>query len=306
MPKDFKDIDYSHLVDYNVRITQCYVCNSEKVFFFKKVNGISVYKCKACKLIWVGDAINEEKLKAFYSNDYYTNFYVKRTGFRNYLSNEKIHRTNARNNINIINRVKNIDSLKVLDIGCACGFYIDEMEKLKKCDVYGVEFSKWAIQYAREKLGLKNIFFQERHKHFDFKNNFFDIVFLFGTIEHIINPREMLAEVYRILKPEGLLMITTLDTKSLIPFYLIKPPEHLYYFNHNNLPILLKDTGFKTLINKPYFFYYYIFQIFHVLSNLPFLSFLTSISSLIYKLFSNLRIKSPTNEMVIVVQKGKG
>ncbi len=304
MSKDSKDADYSHLIDFKENITKCYVCGSDKVFFFKKVNGFSVYRCKTCKLIWIGDAINEEKLKSFYSSDYYTNFYVKRTGFKNYVGNEKNYRKNSRNNINIISRVKKIDFLRVLDIGCACGFYIDEIKKLKNCDVYGVEFSEWAIKYATENLGLTNIYFQEKHNHFHFASNYFDIVFLLGTIEHIINPREMLAEVYRILKPEGLVMITTLDTKSSIPLYLIKPPEHFYYFSHDNLPILLRNMGFKTLINEPYFSHYYIFEIFQVLSKCPFLCFLKPISSLIYKLFSNLSIKSPTNEMAIIAQKG--
>ncbi|MDR4503622.1 MAG: class I SAM-dependent methyltransferase [Candidatus Scalindua sp.] len=305
MTKESENTDYSHLIDNKERITQCYVCNSGKIFFFKKVHGFSVYKCKTCKLIWVGDAINEKKLKSFYSSNYYTNFYVKRTGFKNYVGNEKNYRKNSRNNIDIISKVKKIDFLRVLDIGCACGFYIDEIKKLKKCDVYGVEFSEWAIQYATENLGLKNIFFQEKHDQFHFENNYFDIVFLLGTIEHVINPREMLVEINRILKPEGLLMITTLDTKSSIPFYLIKPPEHFYYFNHHNLPVLLKRMGFKTLINQSYFSHYYVFEIFQVLSNLPFLSSVKPLSSLIYKLFPDLSIKSPTNEMVLVAQKGE-
>jgi len=113
----------------------------------------------------------------------------------------------------------------------------------------------------------------------------------------------MLAEVYRMLKPDGIIMITTLDTKSLVPLYLIKPPEHLFYFNHNNLPILLRSMGFKTLINEPYFSHYYVFEILQILSNFQFLKFLAPISRLIYKLFSRLSFKSPSNEMAIVAQK---
>lgn len=305
MTRESKDTDYSHLISRKERVTQCYVCNSEKIFLFKKVHSFTVYKCKACKLIWVGDVINEERLKSFYSSDYYTNFYVKRTGFKNYVGNENNYRRNSRNNINIISKVKKIDGLRILDIGCACGFYIDEIQKLNKCDVYGVEFSEWAIEYAKENLGLKNIYFQEKNDHFHFGDNYFDIVFLLGTIEHVINPREMLAEINRMLKPEGLLMITTLDTKSSIPFYLIKPPEHFYYFNHHNLPVLLKRMGFKTLINQSYFSYYYLFEIFQVLSNLPFLSFAKPLSSFLYKLFPDLSIKSPTNEMIIIGQKSE-
>ena len=174
---------------------------------------------------------------------------------------------------------------------------------MKNCDVYGLEFSEWAIKYATETLNLKNIYFQEKEYQYNFESNYFDIVFVLGTIEHVTKPREMLADVYRILKPGGIIMITTVDTKNYIPLYLIKPPEHLFLFNHNNLPILLRKFGFKTLINEPYFSHYYVFEILQILSNFWFLKFLAPISRLIYKLFSRLSFKSPSNEMDIVAQK---
>ena len=303
MPRKSKDTDYSHFIDFEQAITNCYICDSDDVYFSKKVNGFSVYRCKKCKLIWIGDAINEEQLKSFYSSGYYTNFYVERTGYKDYVGHENNYRKNARNNINIVSRVKPIDLLRVLDIGCACGFYIDEIKRLKNCDVYGVEFSKWAIKYATETLNLKNIYFQEKEYQYDFESNYFDVVFVLGTIEHVTKPKEMLAEVYRILKPGGIIMITTVDTKNYLPLYLIKPPEHLFLFNHDNLPILLRNLGFKTLIKEPYFTHYYVFEILQVLSNFPFLKFLAPISRLTYKLFSRLSFKSPSNEMAIVAQK---
>ena len=303
MPRDSKDTDYSQFIDFKQEITNCYVCGSDNLYFLKKVNGFSVVRCKKCKLIWIGDAINEEKLKSFYDSDYYTNFYVERTGYKDYVGHEYNYRKNSRNNINIVSKVKKIDFLRVLDIGCACGFYIDEIKRLKNCDVYGVDFSKWAIKYGTDTLNLKNIYYQEKENHFDFESSYFDVVFILGTIEHVTSPREMLAEVYRMLKPDGIIMITTLDTKSLVPLYLIKPPEHLFYFNHNNLPILLRSMGFKTLINEPYFSHYYVFEILQILSNFQFLKFLAPISRLIYKLFSRLSFKSPSNEMAIVAQK---
>ena len=303
MSRDSKDTNYSHFIDFEQTITNCYVCGSDDVYFWKKVNGFSVYRCKKCKLIWIGDAINEEKLKSFYGSDYYTNFYVERTGYKDYVGHEYNYRKNSRNNINIVSKVKKIDFLRVLDIGCACGFYIDEIKRLKNCDVYGVDFSEWAIKYATDTLNLKNIYSQKKENHFDFESSYFDVVFILGTIEHVTNPREMLAEVYRVLKPNGIIMITTLDTKSLVPLYLIKPPEHLFYFSHDNLPILLKSMGFKTLINEPYFSHYYVFEILQVLSNFPFLKVLAPISRLMYKLFFRLSFKSPSNEMAIVAQK---
>ena len=102
MPRDSKDTDYSQFIDFKKEITNCYVCGSDNVYISKKVNGFSVYRCKKCKLIWIGDAINEEKLKSFYGSDYYTNFYVERTGYKDYVGHEHNYRKNSRNNINIL------------------------------------------------------------------------------------------------------------------------------------------------------------------------------------------------------------
>ena len=102
MPRDSKDTDYSHFIEFEQAITNCYVCGSDDVCFSKKVNGFSVYRCKKCKLIWIGDVINEEKLKSFYGSGYYTNFYVERTGYKDYVGHENNYRKNSNSNRKIL------------------------------------------------------------------------------------------------------------------------------------------------------------------------------------------------------------
>ena len=143
--------NYSSL---NEKVHTCYICGSKHVAPYRKVSGFRIYKCGACDLIWVGDAINQDELEAFYDHDYYSNYYMRRMGYRNYLGGESNHRKNARNLIRTIDKIKDIKGLRVLDIGCACGFYLDEARKIKNCEVIGLEHSAWANRYASGRTHL--------------------------------------------------------------------------------------------------------------------------------------------------------
>jgi hypothetical protein len=77
------------------------------------------------------------------------------------------------------------------------------------------------------------------------------MVAMFDFIEHLAAPREMLKEAARILRPAGVLVIETPNTAALSArlmrrrWPLIRPPEHLSYFDSRNLTTLLARCGFE-------------------------------------------------------------
>lgn len=286
-------------------MTNCYICNSEDVYRYKQVNGYSIYKCNLCSLFWVSDSIDVNKLDSFYNHDYYRKHYKMRMGYTNYLGGEENHRRNAKNLIKIIEKIGDINKMRVLDVGCACGFYLDELRKSRECEIYGVEHSEWARKYAVQNLQL-HLFDHEKLDSSYFEYDYFDIVFLIGTIEHLVNPREMLVEIHRILKPSGLLVITTLDTKGIIQLFHLKPPEHLFYFNHNNLPLLLNQMGYKSIVNRPYFCSYFVYEVFNILVGFPALAFLKPIARCFFRFFPRISFKFLTNEMLVIARKLPG
>ena len=79
-------------------------------------------------------------------------------------------------------------------------------------------------------------------------DSYFDVVTMYNTIEHLQNPKEVLKEIARILKPSGLLVVQTVDFDSinakLLPNSLIYPGQHLYYFRGHDLRENLKFIGF--------------------------------------------------------------
>ena len=242
-------------------MTCCYICESGNIKRYNKVNDFNILKCKNCNLLWVGDDIDDNIINNFYNENYYNS--NDKTGYNDYNESENLHRKNAKSLIKIINKTINIKGKKILDIGCASGFYLDEFRK-KGCDVCGIEVSSYAYKYAKEKMNLNVI--NSEFKPDLFSENYFDIVLLLGTIEHLIDPKSILSQISKIMKDEGLLVITTIDINGLIPIYMLKPPEHLFYFNHNNFIKLLKSAKFRKLVLKSYFVNYYIYDLFFRLS----------------------------------------
>jgi len=139
---------------------------------------------------------------------------------------------------------------KMLDVGCATGYLLDQARK-QGWEVYGVELSAWAVDYAKNKLQLPNIT-QGSLKDANYPENFFDVVILKDVIEHLTDPKETLEQVRHVLKPSGIICCNTPDIDSFASKLLgakwwgIKQ-SHLYYFNKNSLSVLFEATGFVPL-----------------------------------------------------------
>ncbi|HLC57782.1 MAG TPA: class I SAM-dependent methyltransferase [Candidatus Nanoarchaeia archaeon] len=99
--------------------------------------------------------------------------------------------------------------LKLLDIGSHRGGYSIFFAKLGY-KVTGLEISRERIATAKQAAKEHHLaveFVQGDARSTLFKNNQFDIIILSNTIEHIPDTIRLLQELYRILKPNGILYI---------------------------------------------------------------------------------------------------
>jgi 2-polyprenyl-3-methyl-5-hydroxy-6-metoxy-1,4-benzoquinol methylase len=282
-------------------LTVCPICKTTKNSLLKKVNNFLIYKCKNCSLSWVPNEINNINLESFYDETYYKN--TSNMGYGDYINDEKNHRLNAKNIIKILKRFRSLKELDVLDIGCAHGFFIDELQKISNCNATGIEISSCAYDYAKNKLNLKVI--NEEFNGNNFGETLFDVVFLLGTIEHLQFPDQMLENIKKVLKPDGLLIITTIDTSGILPLYHLKPPEHLFYFNQKNLTKLAENFGYTKIYGKMHFVSYFLYDLLARLNNFFSLPFLGKLSEFTHKFFPDLNFVIPTNEMLIIFKNNK-
>lgn len=101
---------------------------------------------------------------------------------------------------------------KLLDIGCADGEFSAPLIK-EGFDCYGLEFVEKAMKESAEKgIKVTEGSFLER---FPFEDNTFDIVFGGEVIEHTTDDSYFLSETARVLKDNGLLIISTPNLVSL-------------------------------------------------------------------------------------------
>jgi len=135
---------------------------------------------------------------------------------------------------------------RLLEIGCACGFLLVAARE-RGFVVQGVEMSAWASSYARDTFAL-----DVRTGTLEaagLPGDLFDAVVLADVIEHLFDPRATLAEIRRVLKPGGRLLLLTPDVGSLTarlagPRWWGLLDDHYFYFSRATLGRLLAEEGF--------------------------------------------------------------
>lgn len=222
----------------------CDVCNNInfKELFVK--NGSAFLKCNQCGLIFNHPKLPENDAKRFYNKDYYNPW---RLGGAEKISTERNKTLTFNRWLIKIEKYRPIG--KILDTGCATGFFLETARK-RGWLPYGVEISEYSAKIAQKKFGACVFTGSLIEAHFDDRE--FDAVTAFDLIEHLNSPEEFLVEVFRILKPGGVIAICTINAESLSyklmgmnwPHF---KPEHLYYFSPVSIKKMLHKSGFKTL-----------------------------------------------------------
>lgn len=121
----------------------------------------------------------------------------------------------------------------VLDVASGEGYGSNFLALTAKT-VYGVDLSEETVEYARKKYGRKNLIFSQGDAtNLPFEDGLFDVVVSFETIEHHDKHLEMVKEIKRVLKKEGVLIISSPDKLN----YTDRP-------NHTN-PFHVKELYFE-------------------------------------------------------------
>lgn len=154
--------------------------------------------------------------------------------------------------LNIINRY--VSSGRLLDIGCATGDFLI-VAKAFGYSVEGFELSRWSSSIVKS-MGIKV------HKDLlkSLSNRFserYEIITMWGVIEHFENPFNEMIYINRLLKPGGILAIWTGDVDGMMSRILGRrwwywQGQHIQYFTRKSLNNLASLTGFKHITTKRY------------------------------------------------------
>lgn len=124
----------------------------------------------------------------------------------------------------------------VLDIASGSGYGTFVLASAAK-KVYGVEIDKDSVAYSKKNYSKSNIeYLQGSAEAIPLADNSVDVVVTFETIEHIKNYKKFLSEMKRVLKPDGVALVSTPNDPEF--------PEdnhfHLHEFEYDELKAELK------------------------------------------------------------------
>lgn len=141
------------------------------------------------------------------------------------------------------------DRRHFLDVGCATGMLLAYL-KQRDWRVQGVEICEPAARYGIEKRHVP--VFIGTLEEAAFAPETFSFIHFSHVIEHVPDPREFLKEVYRILAPDGYVVVVTPNTAGLQARLYRERwrsaiADHLNLFSRRSLARLLAECGLTPL-----------------------------------------------------------
>lgn len=177
--------------------TKCPICSGSGKVIFKEVHYDQTFKlekCDECSMLYINPRIQNIE-KAGYQ-DSVSDYVEKHLGeYKTKVFNEILdHMDPFRSNFT-----------ELLDVGSGIGYFLYLVSK-RGYKTTGLELSPVMIDYAKEKYGIKLLSVDLRDKIL-LKSNSFDIVTSLDVFEHLLDPADVLKEIYRVLKPGGLIVL---------------------------------------------------------------------------------------------------
>jgi hypothetical protein len=198
---------------------QCVVCG-EPSFRIKPIaGGWDIYKCVECGLEFCRPMPTGAEFDRFYAN-----YSDPRAG-------EAVVEANAERNIRRLAEFGLGPDSRVLDYGCGQGAFcrVGRSKKWVNFDPYknGADDPKVLVKGG------------------------YDWVTLWGVLEHVADPVEVLKKLSDLLSPGGKVALTTVWTQGSIP-YQHKPPEHVTYWTRRAMEVLFDKAGITLCLFDPY------------------------------------------------------
>ena len=194
-------------------------------------------QCRDCHLIYVNPIEKASKINEDYSQ--------RESADASIIRRSRLHATKSQ--VQLIKRYNH--GANLLDIGCGEGFFLSNASKAGY-NAKGIELSQDAVAYAKKEFRLD--IETKPLEELQFPENHFDVVTLWVVLEHIPYPVTILKEAHRILKPGGLLAVSTPNIESPLAKILGKRwweirRLHVNQFTTKTLTDIVKNARFKNV-----------------------------------------------------------
>ncbi len=234
---------FHNLPDKSFKHVACAICsdNQSRLKLFDK-GPMTVYRCR-CGFVYNGRQAKKEALDQFYKES---------EALTKWANHKETWASLKKQSEKFKLAVKLLEADKVssvLDIGCGNGYFLSMFREI--VTTVGTEVNEAAAQIARKKgIHVHEWNIDEMFPRLKKSNLTYDVVSLWGVLEHYLNPEDLIQNIKRILNPNGKIVICVPNVDSLVVKVLWEKcftfcPQHLWYFNKRSLEKLLLINGFK-------------------------------------------------------------
>lgn len=247
-----------------MRHVTCDYCGEDRVrLFAQRPQAVTVLhaqfeRCDACGFIYADPRATAGEAHEFYRATPPSDLAsASAEGWRGGVLSRRRHLDLA------IVRLAKTEHIRFLEIGFGDGSALAAATELG-WEAHGVEYGELMVQAARERLGLPGIRSGDIVD-IAYPTAFFDVVYAWHVVEHVLDINSWLTEIARILRPGGVLVLGTENadcaygTLWTLPFRLAGrtpwPPtstDHTYWFSRRILEGFLRRHGFADVSVSAY------------------------------------------------------
>ncbi len=203
-------------------------------------------RCAQCDMVYATPRFIEEINNTIHSQDMYVEHFKCKV----------IPSIDYRRDVLAVNKYRQLMQYfsspgKVLDIGCGLGDVLSVFKE-NGWECLGIDFNDFAIDYAKQQFGVKII----NENIFDLKLEAqFDLVMLWGVLEHVYDPTALLKKAYALLNRDGVMLIEVPSADSMLVRYCeqtgaeahrtFESARHIMLFSRKSLLDMCTRIGFR-------------------------------------------------------------
>lgn len=222
-------------------------------------------KCAECGVIYQQNRPTEQTIGAFYNEDYAPYGHKRRVSSLSRKMRRRalkwadwyVGNNRASEKVKAIHQRKLRSGNVLLDFGCGGGKRLDSYRRTFDCTTIGIDFNESVLQAVADRghialpstpAGWSQV-----------QSASVDLVIMSHVVEHLHRPNEALSEIFRALKPGGMLDLTTPNPEGISArtfgsnWFGLEAPRHVILFPPNVLIAMLRGVGFAevTLLGEP-------------------------------------------------------
>ncbi len=241
---------------------QCTLCGSINWKSKYALDGLNVKKCRQCSLVCLSRLPTKDELQSMYSATYFQErrdyFFDNPVAAHSHLIPNETIRDFSRG-LELLKRFRTKG--KLLDVGCGVGIFMSMAEN-EGWETFGVDLSDYSVEMAKKQFGL-NVFSGELREA-GFPEKHFEVITLWDTFEHLVNPCEQLQQIRYLLKDDGLVLINIPNEESLLrilasiiftasfgkiayPVRKLYHQYHLFYYSLETIQRMMEENGYEIL-----------------------------------------------------------